>query len=597
LDILEKERREPTYWIYSPGEKASEWKRCIDDGVMCLGWDEMGDFSQYQSLKDVKEKQKEIYNLPDKSFLNDGLAVWQFYHDMKPGDVIFAKEGRSKIIGHGIVESDYYYDESATSFNNYRKVKWTDIGEYDSPVKAPMKTLTNITKNKEDVIKLKALFGDTTSPNKSDNVAQYWWLVAKPTIWSLANMPLNSVQDYTLYNANGNQRRVFKNFINAKKGDKVIGYEATPTLQIVALLEIERDNDGKSIYFRKKETLTVPIDYAEVKEMPELAEMEFMKNHNGSFFKLTTDEYNALMDRIREENPITENMVYDKYTDADFLNEVYLGKDQLTSLCQLIKIKQNVILQGAPGVGKTFAARRLACMIMGEKEMSRVEFVQFHQNYTYEDFIMGYKPDDNGGFRLRRGIFYNFCRKAQADPEKQYFFIIDEINRGNLSKIFGELLMLIENGYRGEEHAVKLAYNDELFYVPKNLYIIGMMNTADRSLAMIDYALRRRFSFFEMRPGFDSDGFKKYQADLNSTQFNRIIDAIKQLNEIIKNDDSLGNGFCIGHSYFCGQKEYSKQWMNNVIDYDIIPMLEEYWFDNKKQCNTQINNLKNLLHD
>jgi 5-methylcytosine-specific restriction protein B len=433
--------------------------------------------------------------------------------------------------------------------------------------------------------------------DEQKDTPQYWWLVANPSIWSLASMELDSVESYTLLNDEGHKRHVFKNFLDAKKGDKVIGYEATPTLQIVSLLEIESGSDGKSIYFRKKENLKNPIEYAELKDMPELAKMGFMKNPIGSFFKLTADEYDAIMDRIREDNPLTESVTCDKYDEEDFGNEVFISKESISSLRELIKIKKNIILQGAPGVGKTFAARRLAYMMMGEKDMSRVEFVQFHQNYTYEDFIMGYKPDEEGGFRLRRGVFYNFCRKAQADSAKDYFFIIDEINRGNLSKIFGELLMLIENGYRGKEHAVKLAYSDELFFVPENLYLIGMMNTADRSLAMIDYALRRRFSFFEMRPGFDSEGFKKYQADLKNAQFDNIIEAVKQLNIVIEKDDSLGAGFCIGHSYFCNQKEYSKQWMKNVIKYDIKPMLEEYWFDNKNQRESQINNLLTLLND
>lgn len=230
---------------------------------------------------------------------------------------------------------------------------------------------------------------------------------------------------------------------------------------------------------------------------------------------------------------------------------------------------------------------------MGVKDNSRIEMVQFHQNYSYEDFIMGYKPNEAGGFELKQGVFYKFCKKAANSPEKDFFFIIDEINRGNLSKIFGELLMLIENSYRGKE--IKLAYTDELFTVPKNLYIIGMMNTADRSLAMIDYALRRRFSFFEMHPGFDSDGFKNYVAKLSSEKLTLVIDKIKALNEVIRDDESLGQGFCIGHSYFCNQNVYSEEWLNNVIEYDIEPMLKEYWFDDVEKYQSQINVLRNLL--
>lgn len=175
--------------------------------------------------------------------------------------------------------------------------------------------------------------------------------------------------------------------------------------------------------------------------------------------------------------------------------------------------------------------------MMGEQDDSRIEFVQFHQNYSYEDFMMGYKPVEDG-FELKYGIFYRFCQKAANQPDKEFFFIIDEINRGNMSKIFGELLMLIEKDYRGTK--ATLAYNGLSFSVPKNLYIIGMMNTADRSLAMIDYALRRRFSFFEVEPGFDSEGFIHYQNGLNNETLNELISKVKDLNHEIALDKSLG---------------------------------------------------------
>lgn len=268
------------------------------------------------------------------------------------------------------------------------------------------------------------------------------------------------------------------------------------------------------------------------------------------------------------------------YTKEDFLSQVYMTEERYDTLAALLKNKKNLILQGAPGVGKTFAAKRLAYSMMGEKDDDRIEFIQFHQNYSYEDFIMGYKPQEEG-FQLKKGIFYQFCMDAAEQPDKDYFFIIDEINRGNMSKIFGELLMLIEKDYRGTK--ATLAYSGEAFSVPKNLYVIGMMNTADRSLAMIDYALRRRFSFFEMEPGFNSDGFKAYQGSLQNETFNALIEQIIDLNREIKMDDSLGEGFRIGHSYFCGQETCTEEWMKSVIYYDIIPMLQEYWFDDKQK--------------
>lgn len=284
----------------------------------------------------------------------------------------------------------------------------------------------------------------------------------------------------------------------------------------------------------------------------------------------------------------------DPYTREMFLKQVYMTGDKYDVLVALLKNKKNLILQGAPGVGKTFTAKRLAYSIMEEKDDSRVEFIQFHQNYSYEDFIMGYKPLDDG-FKLVNGIFYEFCKKAEKDPDQDYFFIIDEINRGNMSKIFGELLMLIEKDYRGT--TVKLAYSGELFSVPKNLYIIGMMNTADRSLAMIDYALRRRFSFYEMEPGFGSDGFKAYQDSLQNETFNALIKQVIELNRKIKADDSLGAGFQIGHSYFCNQTECTDEWMKSVVYYDIIPMLQEYWFDDKKEVQRWENHLIGVFND
>ena len=270
------------------------------------------------------------------------------------------------------------------------------------------------------------------------------------------------------------------------------------------------------------------------------------------------------------------------YNKGKFLEEVFMSEEKYDKLAAVLLNKKNIILQGAPGVGKTFSAKRLAYSLIGAVNEDAIEFVQFHQNYSYEDFMMGYKPS-GASFELKKGVFYRFCKKAEANPDSKYFFIIDEINRGNLSKIFGELLMLIENDYRGT--TATLAYNDEKFSVPENLYIIGMMNTADRSLAMIEYALRRRFSFFEMEPGFETEGFIKYQQSLNNETFNDLLAKVIELNAEIALDKSLGRGFCIGHSYFCGRDELScsDEWMQEVVDYDILPMLGEYWFDDQEK--------------
>ena len=419
-----------------------------------------------------------------------------------------------------------------------------------------------------------------------------WWLTAKPKIWSFSDTPVGEVMSYSLYNENGNKRRIFQNFLDAKAGDMIIGYEATPVLKIVAIARVTAEQDGEKLYFEKVEGLASPIGYQTLRECPELERMEFFQNPQGSLFKLTRGEYDFIMDIIRDENPVQQEAANDPYTSEDFLREVYMTSADYAKIQAVLRNKKNIILQGAPGVGKTFAAKRLAWSMMGEIDESRVEFVQFHQNYSYEDFVMGYKPVEDG-FELRNGIFYRFCQRAANQPDKDFFFIIDEINRGNMSKIFGELLMLIERDYRGTK--ATLAYNGLPFSVPKNLYIIGMMNTADRSLAMIDYALRRRFSFFDMEPGFDSEGFRQYQASLNNETLNALVERVKDLNKEIAADKSLGKGFCIGHSYFCGQDTCTDEWLDSIVNYDILPMLSEYWFDDTAKPQRWENILRGVL--
>lgn len=294
-----------------------------------------------------------------------------------------------------------------------------------------------------------------------------------------------------------------------------------------------------------------------------------------------------------EDEPKNDDIYYSK---AMFLEEVFMTPEKYATLIGLLLRKKNIILQGAPGVGKTFAAQRLAFSIMGKKDTERVKIVQFHQSYSYEDFVMGYRPNGES-FSLFEGPFYSFCRLAKDDSDHPYFFIIDEINRGNLSKIFGELLMLIEADKRGDKHAIHLLYKDEPFSVPENVYIIGMMNTADRSLAIIDYALRRRFSFFDMEPAFQSQGFKKRQAEIRNLKLNSLVLCVEALNTAISEDASLGIGFRIGHSYFCTNDIIDSIWLRSVVDYELIPLLNEYWFDEPSKIEEWSIRLRSTLNE
>ena len=431
--------KETGYWIYSPGDDACMWNEFYKNGIMGIGWDAVTNLKKFDSKEEIKDVMKKVYDA-SYSYKNDAHCLWQFANEIKVGDVVFAKKGMHKIIGKGIVTSDYIYDSSRDTYKHIRKVDWQNNGEWEHPGQAAMKTLTNISAYPDYVQKLLDLFAEDAS-----------------------------------------------------------------------------------------------------KEVSEQKEIK-----------------------------------YPPYSKEDFLNEVYMDEDTYNTLTELLEVKYNVILQGAPGVGKTFAAKRLAYSIMGQKDTSRVAMVQFHQSYSYEDFIQGYRPSKEG-FELENGAFYKFCKEAEEDNERPYFFIIDEINRGNLSKIFGELMMLIEKDKRGEK--IKLLYSNEWFTVPQNVRIIGMMNTADRSLALMDYALRRRFAFFDFAPAFSSEGFKNYLVEKNSPKLERLITVVESLNNTISSDESLGEGFRIGHSYFCTDGEITDEWLKSVVEYQVIPLIKEYWFD------------------
>lgn len=431
--------KEIDYWIYSPGDNACMWDEFYNLGIMGIGWDDVTDLKEFTSKEEIKNYMKKVYD-PSYSYKNNAHCLWQFANEIKIGDVIFVKKGMHKIIGKGVVTSEYIYDSARETYKHIRKVEWTNKGEWEHPGQAVMKTLTCISPYPDYVQRLLSLFAEDILEETSEQI--------------------------------------------------------------------------------------------EIK--------------------------------------------YPPYTKDDFLNKVYMDEDTYNTLTELLEAKYNVILQGAPGVGKTFAAKRLAYSIMGQKDTSRVAMVQFHQSYSYEDFIQGYRPSKDG-FELVNGAFYKFCKEAEEDNERPYFFIIDEINRGNLSKILGELMMLIEKDKRGEK--IKLLYSNEWFTVPQNVRIIGMMNTADRSLALMDYALRRRFAFFDFAPAFSSEGFKNYLSEKDSPKLEKLIAAVESLNSTISTDESLGDGFRIGHSYFCTDDEITDEWLKSVVEYEVIPLIKEYWFD------------------
>ena len=460
------ESRPVQYWLYSPGKQGSIWDECRRDGIMAIGWDELGDLGQFESQEEVPRALQKLHNT-DSIFMNDAKCLWEFSHVMEPGDVVVAKRGARTIIGRGVVRGGYRFEPEREHFIHVRDVEWTHAWEWDLGHDIASKTLTNITNRPAYMDYLPGFFTDEYRIPQSD---------AEPA------------------------------------DAQTLGH--TPSLP--------------------------------------------------------------------------------PYTREDFLRDVYLEAPALDTLEHLVRHKKNVVLEGAPGTGKTFCARRLAWELMGKRDDGCIVALQFHQSYSYEDFVEGYRPTATG-FELRHGAFYELCHRAEADPDRSYFMLIDEINRANLSKVLGELFGLLEADKRGEKTC--LLYSNEAFSVPENLYVIGTMNTADRSLALIDYALRRRFAFFAMEPAFESRQFRAYADALGSPALDALTEAVRQLNAAVAADDALGPGFAIGHSYLCNLMpgEATAENLRRVVDFELAPLVREYWFDEPGKAEEQVEHLRAAL--
>lgn len=536
------------YWLYAAGEQSKNWAEFYESEIMALGWDYLGNLENYKLREDIESK---MMNNRDDDIIpkNESKAIWDFLKEIQTGDVIYVKQGTKKIIGKGTVTGDYYFDQSAENYKHRRKVDWLNIGEWTLDEGVAQKTLTNVNNQTDWIAYVDQLINEEDLPDEKSKIVNQFEL------W-LSEQKLPSGE-----------------LLNEK----------TVKVKINALISAEKDTDI-DIFGERDPSI-----------IEDLAE-EYLNNRQEIKYKGVTKSAFDYYIKFIETRPVVKEE-NEKYNKKDFLNEVFISDFEYDDLYSILQNKKNIILKGAPGVGKTFMADRLAHSIMGEKDDSRIQFVQFHQSYSYEDFIEGFRPKEDGeGFERKTGPFVKFARKASEDLDRDYFFIIDEINRGNMSKIFGELMMLIEMDKRGK--AINLLYSNESFSVPENLYIIGMMNTADRSLALLDYALRRRFAFIDVKPAFDSEGFKRFVDEFDEEdKFSTTIKIVKELNTEIRND--LGKGFEIGHSYFLDSayKVNVHKRLNEVVNYEIGPQLLEYWFDEPTKAEEWIARMLRSVND
>ena len=648
-DAQTAEEQERGYWLYVPGEGAGKWEEFRTAGIMALNWDRIGDPTSYPNEEAVIEALEAGYG--DWGGRPTGAAgmIRDFTRTMRPGDVVYARRGPIEIIGRGVVRSEFRYDDARPAYRCVRDIEWTHVGSWLLDRRVGAVSLQRVTENTSyNPAQLESLFrdrnasgastasaraqgvGDSNQAKKHD--LQHWlytpgegaarWEEFRTAgimalnwdrVGDLASFPdKESLLDalYTHYGDWGGRPRKAADsvwdYIHAMKPGDIV-YVRRSFNEIVGRGVVRSDyryDEDRSSFRAVRD-----VEWTHVGSWPlEQRIGRLMLQRLTENTKYTPDQLNALIgiedshspssvDERSGNNDLDE--ADEHYTSADFLDEVFLRPEDLEQMLGLLRRKKNLILQGAPGTGKTFAAKRLAYALMGQTDDSRVEVVQFHQSTVYEDVVVGLRPTAEGGFAAAEGVFARFCRRAAADPGRDYVFIIDEINRANISKAFGELLMLIEAEHRGE--ALRLPVSGELLSVPKRLHIIGMMNTADRGLALIDYALRRRFAFFEMRPALDHPGFLRHVEAVGSARLEALVDVVRRLNQRIAEDEARGPGFQIGHSYLClpaagpENPAGSDADVTSVVRYELEPLVREYWFDNPAAMDESIHELESIL--
>ena len=414
----------------------------------------------------------------------------------------------------------------------------------------------------------------------------YWWLTVNPRVFRFKDFDNGDLFAYSSKNEDGSDRKIHNNFLEAKKGEKVLVYESVPTGRIIGICEIEKEWADDMLCFKKLETFTEYVKRTDIEQIRDIVNIEPFRYQDGIFFKLSEDEYKAIYNIIRDMNPMHTYMIYPEYNKEKFLKDCFFDSAEYDELRELLLTRKNVVLQGPPGTGKTYIAKRLAFSILGKKDTGKILNIQFHPKYSVDEFIEGFRPDDIGIYKYREGCFKEFCNQARNDKDNKYFLLIDEINRGDVIKVFGDTFMLLEPDKRGKENYVELPASKERFYIPSNLYIMGTMNIADKEQTMSDYAVRRRFSFYNVNPIFENKEFIKFCQ--GSKLKMKIIDTVKEINSMVSGNKQ------IGHCYFC--KDENDKELIRTVKYELIPLAEEYFKDDEAVKELVVKKLKKSIN-
>ena len=557
--VTSSKATEKKYWMYSPGENASKWERCLKQNIICIGWDSLGDLSEINSLEGCKDELKDRYNNPDSSFMNDGLAVWEFSHVMQPGDVVYAKQGLSCIIGRGIVKSDYIYDSSQENYRHTRKIEWTHIGKWELG-NIVQKTLTDITKYPDYVKKIEAMIveGKTEEAKEAmynDKYAAYIKLLLNNSNLILNGAPgtgktylAKQVAAQMIYEGN-----VPEGFEEDTKFVEQCGFvQFHPSYDYTDFVEgLRPKNDNGNIGFERKD---------------------------GTFKEFCAIALQNLLDSKKTvqtlQNELSVRDLLEGFIEESMENETMFETSGTKNAFYIIDNKEKSIIVRIPANEKTsevsLPKSDLTTLLENKVDIKGGGDIQAYFGRKYRT-----QPDSYiyvlYNALTKKAVPLTKTKSVVPVPEKKFVFIIDEINRGEISKIFGELFFSIDPGYRGVKGKVQTQYQNLItdddpfkdgFYIPENVYIIGTMNDIDRSVECMDFAMRRRFTFKEITA---EESAKNMELGAEATE------RMMSLNNAISDIDGFNSSFHIGAAYFKGVEDFDALW-----ELKLAGLLKEY---------------------